>query len=107
VKQKTAQIIGFNRFQLSRDDWISNLKQNPGLSMLLVNGFHDLLLLHQVSFLQENIFCPDSKLIGLSGSNAEAGVCPIDPTSTSMDFETTTPFGVIWNWLPPLKMSLC
>ena len=56
VNQKMAQIIGFNHFQLHQEDWISNLKQNPGLSMLLVNGFHDLILLHQVSFLHENLF---------------------------------------------------
>ncbi len=35
-----ARIIGFNHFQLGQEEWISNLKQNPGLSMLLVNGFH-------------------------------------------------------------------
>jgi hypothetical protein len=42
------QIMGFNQFQLSEDDWISNLKNNPGLAMLLVNGFGKLMLLHNV-----------------------------------------------------------
>jgi hypothetical protein len=91
VNQKMAQIIGFNRFQLSQEDWISNLKQNPGLSMLLVNGFHDLILLHQVSFLHENLFYSDSKLLGLLGGAAAADVYRIDPVSASSDFETNVP----------------
>jgi hypothetical protein len=58
------QIIGFNHFQLSQDEWIiSNLNQNPGLAMLLVNGFHELILLHQVSLLCEKLFCPETKLL--------------------------------------------
>jgi hypothetical protein len=56
LNQKMAQIIGFNCFQLGQEEWISNLKQNPDLSMLLVNGFCDLILLHHVNFLQENLF---------------------------------------------------
>lgn len=44
--------MSFNRLQLSQDDWVSNLKNNPGLSLLLVNGFHDLVLLHNVSILK-------------------------------------------------------
>ena len=91
VNQKMAQIIGFNHFHLSQEDWISNLKQNPGLSMLLVNGFHDLILLHQVSFLHENLFYSYSKLLGLSGGAAAADVYRIDPVSASSDFETNVP----------------
>lgn len=89
-----TQIIGFNHFQLNWVDWISNLTQNPGLSLLLVNGFHDLILLHQASFLQENIFCSDSKLLGLSGGPAVAELYRIYPVSASADFETTTP---VWH----------
>jgi len=64
------------------------LKQHPGLLLLLVNGFHDLVLLHQVCFLHENIFCSKSKLLGLSGSPAEADVFLIDPVGALVDFET-------------------
>jgi hypothetical protein len=91
VNQKMAQIMGFNRFQLNQADWISNLTQNSGLSVLLVNGFHELILLHQVSFLQENLFCSDSKFLGLLGGKAEAATYHIDPVSASIDFETTAP----------------
>jgi hypothetical protein len=91
VNLKMAQIMGFNRFQLAQDDWISSFKMNPGLSMLLVNGFKDLVVLHQVSFIQENVFCPESKLLGLVACEAEADIYRIDPISSSSDFETTTP----------------
>ena len=52
VNQKMVQIMDFNPQRLSHKDWILNLKLklNPGLSLLLVNGFH-VVLLHQVSFL--------------------------------------------------------
>ncbi len=59
--------------------------------MLLVNGFQDLVVLHPVSFIQENVFCPESKLLGLVGREAEADVYRIDPISSLTDFETTTP----------------
>jgi hypothetical protein len=91
VNQKMAQIMGFNRFQLSNDEWISNLKINLGVLMLLVNGFHDLVILHKVSFIQENVFCLESKLLGLVGREMNADVYRIDPISSSADFETTTP----------------
>jgi hypothetical protein len=91
VNLKMAHIMSFNHFQLNREEWISNLKQNPGLSILLVNGFHDLLLLHNVSFLHENLFCSESKLLGLCGGDTEAAVYRIDPVSASTAFETTAP----------------
>jgi hypothetical protein len=91
VNQKMVQIMGFNRFQLSSDDWISNLKNNHGLALLLVNGFHDLILLHNVSFLQENIFCAESKLLGLLGGTSRAEVYRIDPISASLDLEFQSP----------------
>ncbi len=91
-----AQIIGFNHFQLGQEEWIANLKQNPGLSMLLVNGFRELILLHHVNFLQENLFCHDSKLLGLSGGTAKAALYRIDPVSAAADFETPTP---VWHEL--------
>ncbi len=87
VNSKMAKIMGFNLSNSTQEEWISNLKQNPGLSLLLVNGFHELMLLHQVNFLQENLFCSDSKLLGLSGGLAEASVFRIDPSSASTGLE--------------------
>jgi hypothetical protein len=54
VNQKMNQIMNLSHFQLSEEDWITNLKNNPGLAMLLVNGFLKLMLLHDICYLQEN-----------------------------------------------------
>lgn len=53
---KMQTIMDFNLHQVSEDLWISNLAKNPGLSILVVDGFGKLVLLHNVSFLQENLF---------------------------------------------------
>jgi len=54
--------MDFNLSQLSNVVWISNLSKPPGLSILAVDGFEKLVLLHNVSYLQENIFCDEAKL---------------------------------------------
>jgi hypothetical protein len=61
INQKMAQIIGFNCFQLGQEEWILNL------------------------------FCPDSKLLGLSDGAAEAVVYRIEPISAAGDFESFVP----------------
>jgi hypothetical protein len=97
-----TQIISFNGFQLSTDDWVSNLPNNPGLSLLLVNGFHNLVLLHSISSLQENLFCSESKLLGLYGGTNQADVYWIDPASASQDFEITVP---VWRDLKGVQSA--
>jgi len=54
-------IDDFNLPTVSEDIWISNLSKNPGLSLLLVDGFGKLVLLHNVSYLQQNILCSEPK----------------------------------------------
>ncbi len=44
-----------------------------------------------MSFLQENIFCPESKLLGLSGGDSQAEVYRIEPSSASQDLEFFPP----------------
>jgi len=65
VSLKMQTILEFNLSNLSEDVWISNLAENPGLSILVVDGFGKLVLLHSVSYLQENLFCNESKILGL------------------------------------------
>jgi hypothetical protein len=87
-------IMGFNPFQLSEDDWISNLKNNPGLAMLLVNGFGKLMLLHNVHnvcYLQENIFCSESKILGLCGDGHQAEAYQIDSDSAASSLDLPVP----------------
>jgi hypothetical protein len=74
VNKKMAQIMDFNHQHVPHEDRFLNFKLNPGLSVLLVNGFHNLILLHQVYFLHENILHSESKLLGLSGGSAKADV---------------------------------
>ena len=48
VNQQMALLMGFTRFQANCADCISNLEKNPGLSILVVNGFNELFLFHPV-----------------------------------------------------------
>jgi hypothetical protein len=79
VKLKMQAIMDFNLHQVPEDQWISNLAKNPGLSLLAVDGFGKLVLLHNVSYLQENLFCSESKILGLCGCDDLADVYRIDP----------------------------
>jgi hypothetical protein len=69
VNLQMAQIMAFNRFQMVQEDYVSNLKSNLGLALLAVNGFHELLVFHNVHFQQQNLFCTESKLLGLLGED--------------------------------------
>ncbi len=59
--------------------------------MLVVNGFGKLILLHNVSYLQENIFCAESKVLGLCGNDKQAEVYRIDPSSAARSIEFPAP----------------
>ena len=52
VNLKMQMIIDFNLPTVSEDAWISNVSINPGLALLVVDGFGKLVLLHDVNFLQ-------------------------------------------------------
>jgi len=81
----------FNLSQVVEDGWISNLSKNPGLALLVVNGFGKLVLLHNVCYLQENIFCSEANVLGLTGEDSQAEVYRIDPKSASMPLELSVP----------------
>jgi len=91
VNQQMAYIIGFIRFQTSCADCISNWANYPGLSILAVNRFNELFLFHSVQYQNQNIFCPESKLLGLSGGGARADCYCIDPNTLFQDVEVNTP----------------
>jgi hypothetical protein len=91
INLKMQSIADFNLPTVSEDIWISNLSKNPGLSLLLVDGFGKLVLLHNVSYLQQNIFCSESKALGLFGDSRQAEVYRIDPTSASKSIEFQVP----------------
>jgi hypothetical protein len=91
VNLQMAQIMVFNRFQMVQEDYVSNLKTNPGLALLAVNGFYELLLFHNVHFQQQNLFCTESKLLGLMGGGSKADCYRIDPVSAIQDLEFNAP----------------
>ena len=84
-------IMDFNAFQVNEDTWISNLAKNPGLAMLSVNGFGKLVLLHNMSYLHENIFCSEAKVLGLCGNDSQAEVYRDDLRSASTSLELPVP----------------
>jgi hypothetical protein len=90
VNQQMAHIMGFNRFQMSSADCVSNLANNPGLSILAVNGFNELFLFHSVKYHNQNLFCPESKLLALSGGGQRADCYRLDPASLFQDVEVPT-----------------
>jgi hypothetical protein len=58
---------------------------------MLVNGFRKLVLLHNICYLQENIMCPESKILGLCGVDEHAEVYQVDPNSASCALEFKVP----------------
>jgi hypothetical protein len=92
---------------MSEDTWVSNLSKNPGLSLLVVNGFGKLVLLHNVSYLQENLFCSEAKVLGLCGDGKEAEVYGIDPTSASWALEFQVPSWQDLKGLPVKFGGIC
>lgn len=92
VNQKMNKIMEFNLSSLQEPKWISNLSKNPALALLLVDGFGKLVLLHNLSYLQENIFCSESKILGLCGQSDKAEVYWIDSIWAKSSLELLVPF---------------
>jgi hypothetical protein len=91
VNQKMIQVMGFTKFQTNCAEGISNLVNNPGLSLLAVNGFNDLFLFHSLQYQSQNLFCSEAKLWGLSGGESRADCYRTDPTSLFQDVEVPIP----------------
>jgi hypothetical protein len=91
VNLKMQTIMDFNAASLTEETWISNLAANPGLSILAIDGFGKLILLHNVSYLRENLFCNESKILGLYGGESQAEVFRIDSKSASTTLELAVP----------------
>ncbi len=95
VNLQMAQIMAFNRFQMAQADYVSNLKSNPGLALLAVNGFHELLLFHNIHFHQQNLFCTESKLLGLLGGDLRRIVTVLIQSLLSKILNSMPQFGEI------------
>jgi hypothetical protein len=65
--------------------------KTPGLTILTVNGLGKLVLLHNVSYLQENLFCSESKVLGLCREGNQADVFRVDSKSATGSLELSVP----------------
>jgi hypothetical protein len=83
-------IADFNLQSVSEDTWVSKL-----------------VLLHNVSYLQENLFCSEAKVLGLCGDGKEAEVYGIDPTSASWALEFQVPSWQDLKGLPVKFGGIC
>lgn len=75
----------------SEVDFISQIRENSGLSAIAVDHFNRVLLLHQVSVLGPNLQYPDQLIMALSGSTDSALAFRILPSSFTENFEITCP----------------
>ena len=71
--------------------WVEKIQKNPGLAVLLVDGFHDLMILHNLHCLPANVYRAAPKLIALNGADNIADCYRIDPSTGFSDLDFTTP----------------
>jgi len=101
IDLKMDKIMDFNLASNPENLWISNLIKNPGLALLLVDGFGKLVLLHNLCYLHKSIFCEESKVLGLSGCQSESDV-------KSLSVPEQNPIlvrGKACLWIPPLVLT--
>jgi hypothetical protein len=72
INEHMADILGLARFQKDHDFILASILKNPGLAMLLVDGFSDFVVLHNVDCLPENVFRSENKLVAFSGVGSKA-----------------------------------
>jgi hypothetical protein len=70
--KQRGSILALCPFGSDQQQCLKNLRDNPGLALLAVDGFHDLILFHQVHVLGPSIVCPEEKVLALMGSGKEA-----------------------------------
>jgi hypothetical protein len=96
LNQKMISILDICSHSSTNDDCFKNMKENPGLALLAVNGFNDLHLLHQVHVLGPSIVFPEEKILALAGSSSTAECLKLLKASLFHDHEVGVPR---WNAL--------
>jgi hypothetical protein len=89
VNLQMEQLASLFAPNVSNEDFIRNLKENPGSFVLAVDHFNNVLLLHQVSILGPSIFQPEQYILALGGAGASASCFRIHPSSFSVPVEET------------------
>jgi len=70
---------------------LASISKNPGLAMLLVDSFSELVILHNLDCLPANLFRSEDKLVALNRVGSKADCYQIDPISAFQDLEFATP----------------
>ena len=91
INEQIALVLGLLPFHPDVNRCIENISKNPGLSLLLVDSFSELLVLHNLYCLSANFHHSDPKLVALSGDGAVADCHHIEPVSPCTDLEFSTP----------------
>ncbi len=86
-----GQILDICRFGATDQDCLKNVKDNPGLACIAVDGFHELVLLHQVHVLGPSIVFPEEKVVALSGSTQSADIFKLRKDSLFQDHDIPVP----------------
>jgi len=86
-----AEVLGLASFQQNESVCVENISKNPGLAILLVDGFSDLMVLHNLHCLQANVYRSVPKLVALSGDVVSTDCYRIDPTTSFTGLEFNTP----------------
>ncbi len=60
------KVLALCRPDLTKDECIKNLCDNPGQSLLAVDIFNDLFIFHQVHFMSPSLLIPDEKILALT-----------------------------------------
>jgi hypothetical protein len=91
VNDHMAEVLGLVSYQHDEATCIENISKNPGLALLLVDGFSELMVLHNMHCLQANVYRAVPKLVALCGDGVTADCYRIDPTTSFSNLEFNTP----------------
>jgi len=91
LNKKLDQIIKLLPATATQDECITMLWGTPGLSLLAVDEFNEVLLLHQVMITSPYLLQPESKIMALMGGNTIADCYWIHPTSFTSSVDIPCP----------------
>jgi hypothetical protein len=91
VNEHMAEVLGLVSYHHDEATCIENISKNPGLAILLVDGFSELMVLHNMHCLQANVYRAVPKLVALCGEGVTADCYRIDPTTSFSNLEFNTP----------------
>jgi hypothetical protein len=89
-----ADILRLVTYHQGAKTILEKISKNPGFTLLLVDGFSELVLLHHLDCLPANVFRTEDRLVALNGSTSKADCFRIDPETAFRDLEFQTP---VWS----------